>query len=109
MLLRQKSQTEQMIRLLDKMYSHDSLMLPLIIPCSAYLRSVPAKYQQLVKDKDYVEAAKLVSNAMNQLVREDVLAVGTALVDLIQAIIDAKFVRPLSQLERLLLSNVLRA
>lgn len=54
---------------------------------------MPAKYQQLVKDKDYVEAAKLVSNAMNQLVREDVLAVGTALVDLIQAIIDAKFVR----------------
>lgn len=46
-----------------------------------------------MSNKDYIEAAKLVSTAMAQLIREDVLAVGTALVDLIQAIIDAKFVR----------------
>lgn len=59
---------------------------------SSYLRTVPLKYQQLVAKKDYLEAAMLVSTAMSQLVREDVLAVGTALVELIQAIVDAKFV-----------------
>lgn len=89
-LTRQKRQTEQMIRLLDKMYA---AALPRVNWSSAFLRSVPTKFQQLVAKKDYLEAAKLVSTAMGQLVREDVLAVGTGLVDLIQAVIDAKFVR----------------
>ena len=90
-----------MIRLLDKMCGQ-ALCLQLTIACiSAYLRSVPAKYQQLIAKKDYLEAAKLVSGAMAQLIREDVLAVGTALVDLIQAVIDAKFVRAAHCLQRL--------